>query len=156
MADNHPCIARDMYGLSKAMMELLISYFANTNPSATFFALRIGAVSSAGWSPTPRRAGSFTSCAYIDLGRVIDEDVIDAILRTLSVAPMPGMHVYNVVGPDNAAEDPVPEVIAKLPGKLSHVNTSFYTKPGNAYASLYDNRKIEREIGFKAKHSVRK
>ncbi len=154
--DDHPCLAREAYGLSKGMLEQLIAYFARTNPAVSFMQFRIGAVSPPGWIDKPRKAGSFTWGPFADLSRVIDADVIDGLVVALSATPKPGAHVYNLVGPDAACDDPVPEVVRVLPGEPAKVDTSWYAAPGRGFDSIFDMRKIKAELGFVPKHSVHK
>jgi UDP-glucose 4-epimerase len=155
--DEHPCLARDAYGLSKAMMEEMIGYFQRANPETEFINLRFGAVvDDATWEPPHITADSNTPIPFVLLARVLLSDILGAVTAALDSQPRPGVHVYNVVGPDAPCDDPVPEVLRVSSGeRVNALDFSWYQRPGHEHDALYAMDKIKDELGFMPQKSTR-
>lgn len=148
--DDHPYLARDAYGLSKAMVEDLTRYFGRLYPDAAFVNLRLGAVvDDETWRPEPIKVGTPMRFPFVELARVMLSDAVRALASVVDGPPSVGVRTYNVVGPDATCEDPVPEVVRALLGdKAEGLDMSAYERPGHARDPLYAMEKIERELGF--------
>ena len=155
--DDHPCLAHDAYGLSKALMEEVTRYFARISPEAEFTNLRLGAVvDDAQWTPSRVTAGAPLSIPFALLAHVLLSDVLAAFQTALDTSLRPGFHVYNVVAPDAACADPVVDVLrARFGARLDTLDLSAYTLPDRANAPLYAMEKIQRELGFTPQRSTR-
>jgi len=157
MPDEHPCLARDAYGLSKWMMEELTRYFARLTPDAEFTNLRLGAVvDDAQWTPPRTTVGAPLSIPFVQMGHVLLSDVLGAIQAVLQTPLRPGAHVYNVVAPDAASEDAVIDVLrAQFSARLDALDLSWYEQSGHEHGPLYAMDKIRNELGFVPQQSTR-
>jgi UDP-glucose 4-epimerase len=81
--DEHPCLAYDAYGFSKAMMEELTRYFHRVVPDSDFINLRIGLVDSTD-VPHLFGAGDPLGWPFVNLARITLGDLLRAL-----IAPSP-------------------------------------------------------------------
>lgn len=153
--DDHPCLARDAYGLSKAMVEELTRYFNRLVPDSDFIHFRIGGVLER-YRPDLIRVDTPQLRPFIDLPYVAVEDVLRAFTAAVEAPPQPGVRVLNLVGPDSNAGDPVAKIVrAALGPKADGLNLARYDMPGCEFAPVYESDAIENELGFRPTHSVR-
>ncbi|WP_042162054.1 NAD-dependent epimerase/dehydratase family protein [Paenibacillus gorillae] len=69
--DDHPCLATDAYGLSKAMAEEVTRYFHRAKPDTDFINIRLGAVvPDEDFEPPIINTATELSVPYVELGRV--------------------------------------------------------------------------------------
>jgi UDP-glucose 4-epimerase len=155
--DDHRCLARDAYGLSKALMEETTLYFQRANPDTEFINLRFGAVvDDATWEPPRINADQPTPYPFVMLARVLLSDVLRGVTAALESAPRPGVHVYNLVGPDAPCAATVPAVLRASSGPgLGSLDLSRYEQEGHEFDALYDMQKIRRELGFTPQNTTR-
>lgn len=151
-----PCLARDAYGLSKAMMESLADYFARLHTDAEFVSLRIGAVVESN-DPEPE----FVTCEpaplrpFLAFGLVGLTDVLVAMERIVDATARPGSRVYNVVAPDLRTFEVASEVLAAaLKERAGRLDLAPYAKPGRLASPVYSMREIFEDYGFKSAHKV--
>jgi UDP-glucose 4-epimerase len=155
--DEHPCLAEDAYGMSKAMVEQLIHYFHRKHPDTDFINYRLGAVvDDELWNPKPITVNTPLQIPFTNLSRVFVSDVLDALVTALEAPQQSGVRTYNVVGADASCDEPVAELLAhKLGGDEVQELISYYRIPGNEYAAIFDMSRIKAELGFEPKRSVR-
>ena len=135
--DEHPCLAYDAYGLSKAMMEELTRYFHRVVPDSDFINLRIGLVERAD-VPHHFRAGDPLGWPFVNLARVTLPELLTALDGAVAAPPRPGVRVFNVVTPRANCGDPVPAVLrACLGARAESIDMSWHESPGHAYDALY-------------------
>jgi nucleoside-diphosphate-sugar epimerase len=154
--DEHPCLARDMYGLSKSMVEDLTRYFQRVIPASDFIHLRFGAVGDA--LPPLYHTGTpqTRDLPFVHLAHVWLEDALRALTLVVTAPAQPGVRVYNVVGPQANCSDPVPDMLRVCLGERSEqLDLSGYARPGHAYDALYTMDKIRRDLGFIPEKSTR-
>lgn len=157
MADDHPCLARDMYGLSKAMMEELIGYFHRQTPEAEFVNLRFGSVVPEDWEPYAIDTSTQLGIPFILLARVYAEDVIEGISTIVASEAKPRIANYNLVGPDVGSIAPTAEMVRALLGdRAEGLDLSYYEQPGYAYKPLYSMDKIQADYGFVPSRDTRR
>jgi len=153
ITDDHPCLATDAYGLSKAMVEDLTRYFSRKYTDADFILLRFGGVAPDDtWSPEEVGLNTPLSLPITQLATVLASDVINAIEKSVESTDHRGVRVYNVVGPDATCNVPV---IAKLratfgDAKLEGFDFSYYEQQGNAHKPLFAMDKIKEELGHES------
>ncbi len=153
--DEHPCLAYDAYGFSKAMMEELTRYFHRVVPDSDFINLRIGLVSD---TDTPHlfRAGDPLGWPFVNLARVNLGDLLSALDRAASAPPQPGVRVFNVVTLRANCADPVPEVLRSCLGsRADQMDLSWYEKPGHSCDALYSMDAIKSALGFSPEEYTR-
>ena len=153
IADDHPCLATDAYGLSKAMVEDLTRYFSRKYTDTDFIHLRFGNVApDETWSPEEVDLHTALFLPITQLTHVLASDVVNAIEKSVESSNHTGVRVYNVVGPDANCDVPV---IAKLratfgDAKLEGFDFSYYEQPGNEHKPLFAMEKIKEELGHES------
>ena len=150
MRPDHPCIGRDAYGLSKAMMEEVLKHFSRNVPDADILALRLGAVvEEAAFDATLPPLASFPPWAAILLGRVGLSDVIRGFEAALAAPPRPGFRFYNLVAPDNCADEPTAKAARTIWGKsAAHLDLSSFERPGHEFDPFWSMDEIRDGLGF--------
>jgi UDP-glucose 4-epimerase len=145
--DEHPCLAYDAYGLSKAMMEELTRYFHRAVPDSDFINLRIGLVERAD-APHLFRVGDPLGWPFVNLARITLGDLLKALDCAVAAPPRPGVRVINVVTQQANCGDPVPAVLrACLGERAEELDLSWYERPGHAYDALYATDKLQGLLG---------
>jgi len=152
ISDDHPCLAADAYGLSKAMVEELTRYFHRCHKDIDFINLRFGAVASLDWTPPMLEADSRPTFPFITLGHVRAEDVVEGIAAALHAPLKPGVRTLNLVGPDSSSNLPVAEVLATIVG--DGYNLDYYQTPGHQYKPLYTMDRFQVEFNFEPSRST--
>jgi nucleoside-diphosphate-sugar epimerase len=151
--DDHPCLATDAYGLSKAMVEELTRYFQRIHKDTDFINLRFGAVAADDWIPPVLAAGSRPSLPFITMAHVYADDVVGGIAATLDAPLKPGVRTLNLVGPDATSNLPVAEVLGHI--SESSYNLDYYYFPGHKYKPLFAMDLFREEFGFVPIRSTR-
>lgn len=154
--DDHPCLATDAYGLSKAMVEQLVGYFHRQMPDAEFVTLRLGAVVEDSWvSPAPG-PDSRLSIPFVLLSRIYVSDVVRA-LAGIATAPLrAGSRQYNLVGPDiSSGADTISMLRGVLGAQADGYDLSYYEQPGHAFKPLFASSLANELPGFTAARSTR-
>lgn len=154
--EEHPRLVADPYGLSKAMGEDLARYFHRRSPDLDITCLRFGAVKdTATWVAPPVVVGTPVQFPFIELACVALSDVVRSVERALLSAPRPGVHVYNIVGPQASSDDEPLEVLRDRFGPdFAGIDVSSY-EAGNPRAPLYSTNLARQEIGFSAEVTIR-
>lgn len=154
--DDHPCLARDAYGFSKASMEELAKHFYRIEPTCDFKLLRFGAVVDDECPPSTTLAGGQMNIPFAELARVYLSDILQAIEFAIVAPHRPGVHIYNVVGPDASCADAVSKVLATHYGeRLNRGLLSRYDHAGHQHDALYTMQKIKDELGFVPRRPTR-
>lgn len=158
IADDHPFIGRDAYGLSKAMMEEVARCFSRAVPDSDFTCLRFGAVvDERTWDPPPVEAARLPPWGFILMGKVALADVLRGVMAVLDAPARPGCRVCNLVGPDNCCDVPVPAAIRALLGRRAEgLDLSPYERPGHEFDSLYGMTGMAQLFGFAPEVPVRR
>ncbi len=152
--DDHPCLATDAYGLSKALVEQLTHYFHRKHTDTEFVNLRLGAVANEDWLPPVVELESGMSVPFIVLGHVYASDVVEGMIRVLEAPLKPGVRNYNLVGPDINSNIPAAEVLVSILG--DSYNLDYYHFPGNEYKPLYAMERLQTDYGYLPIRSTRK
>lgn len=154
--DEHPCLARDAYGLSKAMVEDLTRYFNRVVPDSNFIHLRLGSVNDPAKPPRLFSEENPPKLPFVELGPVMLDDVVKALIAAINAPVKPGVRVYNVAGPDANCREPLPQVVrASLGEQAGPLDFAYFEQPGHSHSGLYSMEKIEKELGFKPGQSTR-
>ncbi|MFF2017348.1 NAD-dependent epimerase/dehydratase family protein [Paenibacillus sp. NPDC058177] len=151
--DEHPCLATDAYGLSKAMVEELTRYFHRIHTDADFINLRLGAVAAEDWIPPILETGSRPPLPFITMAHVYADDVVRGIAAALHAPPRPGVRTLNLVGPDVTSNLPVTKIMSNILGDF--YNLDYYHFPGHNYRPLYTMDRFKEEFGFVPVRSTR-
>ncbi|MBP1965674.1 NAD-dependent epimerase/dehydratase family protein [Paenibacillus aceris] len=151
---NHPCLATDAYGLSKALVEELTRYFQRVNPDTDFINLRFGAVANEDWLPPLIEKDKRMAVPFIVLGHVYASDVVEAIVRVVEAPIKSGVRNFNLVGPDISSTIPAREILSSILG--AHYDLDYYKLPGNEYKPLYVMDDFIAEFGYEPRRSTRR
>lgn len=152
IGDDHPCLATDAYGLSKAMVEDLARYFARSTRDACFINLRIGVVWPDQATPIGASPGRCRT-PFCDLAGIMLADVVDALGRCVRAPMKPGLRVMNLTGPDATSDESVHDVLAAA-GVTAGLD--YFDRPGSSHHPVYSTDRIESELGFVARYSTRR
>jgi UDP-glucose 4-epimerase len=150
---DHPCLAADAYGLSKALVEELTRYFHRVNPDTDFINLRFGAVANEDWVPPLVEKDKRMSVPFIVLGHVYESDVVEGIIRVVDAPIKSGVRNFNLVGPDISSTIPALEILSSILG--DHYGLDYYKLPGNEYKPLYAMDDFIAEFGYEPRRSTR-
>lgn len=157
ISDDHPCLAKDAYGFSKAMTEELTRYFHRFHPDTDFTNFRFGAVVPEDWMPPPIGPDSNLSVPFVLLSRVYVSDAVDALVRAAEAPMKKGVRTCNLVGPDSSCGVPTLDMLhAVLGDQADRYDLSYYTIPGNENKPVFCMDYVRDELGFKPAVSTRK
>ena len=147
--DEHPCLARDAYGLSKYLMEETSRYFSRAQPDLEITVLRLCSIFP-GRGPTPKVATAERPPTYAlaSITKMTLKDSVAAFSRALQTDLGPGFRIFNA-GPQRAwTEVPVATLLDRwLDGQVS---ASHYQSELQAFDSVFAVNAIAEELGFVA------
>jgi UDP-glucose 4-epimerase len=155
--DDHPCLARDPYGLSKALMEELIRYVHRVAPETDFTVVRLGAVQDeASWSPGDRLVPDGLDLPFLELGHVALGDAIRGLRAAVDAPHRPGVRILNLVAPEATCARPVAEVLrGSARVRASRLDLSWFERPGHERDPVYRIDAIRDALGFVPSVSLR-
>ena len=148
--DEHPCLDRHGYGLSKHLMEEITEYYQRQNEDIDVINLRLSSVAPDERMPLPARVCPLQEWS---LGRITVMARSDAIqvFKLAAEAPYePGVRIMNAAAPKAWVIDPVAQILRNWWN--DDVDVSYFEQPGHEYDSVYDVHQIKEEINFVAKH----
>ena len=146
--DEHPCLDRDGYGLSKFLMEEITKYYQRQNGALDVINLRLSSVAPDDRMPAPRKVGPLGQWALGGITLMALSDAVRAFSLAAEAPYEPGVRIMNATGPKAWAADPVADILRTWWG--DDVDVSHFEQPGHEYDSVYDVRRIEDELGFVA------
>jgi nucleoside-diphosphate-sugar epimerase len=144
--DDHPCLARDAYGLSKHLMEDLAAYFARLQPEADILCLRLSSVAPDGQLPPARGAHPLGPWSLGGITLMACSDAVLLLRRALELPPRPGFRLRNAAPRRAWVRVPTAEVLEGWYG--AGVDLSALRQPGQPYASAFDVRALEEDLGL--------
>ena len=146
--DEHPCLDRDGYGFSKYLMEEVTRYYQRQNGFLDVINLRLSSVCVDVASTPPGGVRPLGDWALAGITMMTLRDAVRAFRMAAESTYTPGVRTLNAAGPNVWANAPTGEILRHWWG--DEVDLSYFDEPGNAFASVFDVRKIERELGFVA------
>ena len=148
--DEHPCLDRDGYGLSKYLMEELTRYVQRQDPGLDVINLRLSSVCPDS-APRPLvEPRPLTEWALGSITMMTLRDAVAAFTAAVESPLKPGLRILNATGPRAWVATPVAEVLRRWWG--DDVDLSWFERPGHEWDSAYDVRRIEAELGFVARY----
>lgn len=146
--DEHPCLDRDGYGLSKYLMEEVTRYYQRQEATLDVINLRLSSVRP---DDNPGQLTGVRPLGQWALGSITVMVLADAV-RAFTLAAeapyQPGLRILNATASRAWASAPTADILRHWWG--SDVDLTYFEQPGNAYAAAYDVSAIERELGFTA------
>lgn len=145
--DEHPCLDRDGYGVSKFLMEEITKYYSRQNEDIDVINLRLSSVPHGGLPPlrevSPPRQWGLGSLTVMDL-----PDAVRAFTLAAEAPHQAGVRIMNASGPKAWVADPVVDILRNWWG--DDVDLSHFEQPGHEYDSVYDVSRIKDELNFVA------
>lgn len=147
--DEHPCLDRDGYGVSKYLMEEVTKYYQRQNDTLDVINLRLASIADDNSLPEPRRVCPLGQWALGSITIMALSDAVCAFTLAAESPHVPGVRILNATAPQAWVADPVADVLRGWWG--DDVDVSHFEQPGHAYDAVYDVSRIEQELGFVAK-----
>lgn len=142
---DHPCDARDAYGLSKALMEEVCAYLQRGDPELAMTVLRLGVVVPEGTPPVDAEALGRIDLPFTSLATIAVQDVLGVIEQSLELGP--GFRQFNAVASWLPTPLPVRDALASTLGARSNdLDLSAYSDAGPT--SFYQNAELIRATGY--------
>ncbi len=148
MDDEHPCLDRDGYGVSKYLMEEVTRYLHRKMPEIDVVNLRLAAVYPDENPPAkvqPCDLGEWAAGGVTLLSR---SQAVKAFVLALEAELKPGVRILNAVSPKAWIAGPTAKVLRQWWG--DEVDLSYFAQEGNEQASIYSADAIAKELGFVA------
>ena len=146
--DEHPCLDRDGYGLSKYLMEQITKYYQRQNEDIDVINLRLSTVLPDDRMPEPKPAHPLRQWALGGITLMPRSDAVRAFTLAAEAPHKPGVRIMNTTCPKAWVADPVADVLRNWWG--DDVDASYFEQPGREYDSVYDVSRIKSELGFVA------
>ena len=143
--DDHPCLDRDGYGLSKYLMEKVTEYYVRQNPRIDVVNLRFAVVVPDDGMPPKVGVCPVGQWAVGSITMLPRSKAVQILKRAVESPVKPGVRTMNAVSSTAWTSAPVAEVLRNWWG--DSVDLSYFEKPGNEYASVFANRLIAQEFG---------
>ena len=147
--DDHPCDSANVYGLSKFFVEEISRYFSRLHQDVEFTLFRIGVVLAETAVVADENRISKMWRPFCTLGCISVTDVVDAFQKAVQRRVESGVHIMNLVADKSYSTIPTIEALKLALGeRADDLDLSFYKKPGNEHAGLYDLSTINNFIEF--------
>ncbi len=146
--DEHPCLDRDGYGVSKYLMEEVTKYYQRQNDDIDVINLRLASIADDETLPEPRRVSPLGQWALGGITIMALSDAVRALTLAAEAPHTPGVRILNATAPKAWVADPVADVLRGWWG--DSVDVSYFEQPDHAYDAVYDVSRIEKELGFVA------
>jgi UDP-glucose 4-epimerase len=144
--DDHPCLDRDGYGVSKYLMEKVTEYYSRQQPDIDIINFRIGSVM---LNEEPLyKTGPLPEWSLGYICKLPVRDVISAITLALEAAPKPGVRTMNLAGSRIHTEGTVREIFSAWYPDTKY-DFTLYDRPGHERDGLFTSQRIHDELGFK-------
>lgn len=148
IADEHPCLDRDGYGLSKYLMEEVTRYYQRQEETLDVINLRLSSVRPDENPGQPTGVRALGQWALGSITVMLLADAVRAFTLAAEAPYQPGVRILNATAARAWASAPTADILRHWWG--DETDLSYFAQPGNDYASAYDVRAIERELGFTA------
>jgi len=144
--DEHPCLDRSGYGLSKYLMEEISKYCHRQNEEIDVINLRLSSVCADDRMPPLKEVGSLSEWSLGGITIMNLTDAVRAFVMSAEASYHPGVRIMNAASPKAWTSVPVVEILRNWWG--DDVDLSHFEQPGHEYNSVYEVSRIKREIGF--------
>lgn len=148
--DEHPCLDRDGYGLSKYLMEEVTKYHQRQKDDIDVINLRLASVGAQAYEP-----GGLHPIGEWCLGGITQmllSDAVRAFTMAAEAPYKPGVRIMNATTPKAWNTVPTAEILSNWWG--NDVDVSHFRKKGHEFDSAYDVSLIKKELGFVAEKSM--
>lgn len=146
--DEHPCLDRNGYGLSKYLMEEVTRYYQHQQAEIDVINLRLSSVARDNALPPLQRAQELHEWAPAGITVMALSDAVRAFALAVEAPHCSGVRVLNATGPRAWVAEPMSKVLRAWWG--DEIDVSHYDDASKAFDSLYDVRRIRAALGFVA------
>jgi nucleoside-diphosphate-sugar epimerase len=146
--DEHPCLDRDGYGLSKYLMEEITKYYGRQNPFLDIINLRLAALFPDDEPPPLIEPGKIFPWALGGITKMSLSDAVRAFVLAIEAPYSPGVKIYNAVSQAAWVKDSTEEVLRSW--WKDNVDLSYFKTQRNPRASVFDATNIKAFLGFEA------
>lgn len=154
--DEHPCLDRDGYGLSKYLMEEVTRYLSRQNESLDFINIRLASIVPDERVLTPREAGPITEWAFGSISLMRLGDAVRCFTLAAEAPHKAGVRIMNAVGAQANVADSVPALLRSWYGDdANDMDFSHYARPGHEQDAVYAIERIRDELGFVPQMRIR-
>jgi nucleoside-diphosphate-sugar epimerase len=148
ISDEHPCLDRDGYGLSKFLMEEITKYYQRRNADLDIINLRLASIAADEKMPAAISVMPLPEWTLGHITIMARSDAVRAFTLAAESPHQPGVRILNATGPKAWTARPVAEILGAWWG--NDVDLSHHRQKGHEYDSVYDVRRIQQELGFVA------
>lgn len=148
--DEHICLDRNGYGLSKYLMEEISRYCHRQQEEIDIINLRLSSVCADDRMPPLKKVAPLPEWGLGGLTIMNLTDAVRAFAISAEASYQPGVRIMNATGPKAWTAVPVVEILRNWWG--NEVDLSYFEQPGHEYNSVYEVDRIRQEIGFVAEH----
>lgn len=146
--DEHPCLDRNGYGLSKFMMEEITRYVQRQTETIDVINLRLSTVRPDDDLPPPQKVGPLGPWSLGGITVMALSDAVRAFSLAIESPLKPGVRVLNATAPKAWVADPVAAILKNWWGDA--VDVGYFENSQRQFASVYTVERIEAELGFVA------
>ena len=148
--DDHPCLDRDGYGLSKHLMEQIAHYYSRQNELIDVINLRLSSVVND--DATPQGLSDLGEWSLGSITVTVLSDVVRLFSLAAEADPVTGVRTMNATCSRAWSTIPTAEVLRHWWG--NEVDLSHYEQKGHKHDSAYDVARIAKELGFVASKTL--
>ncbi len=153
--DEHPCLDRDGYGVSKYLMEEMTRYVSRQTPDADIINIRLASIIREDATPSPVQPGPVGQWSIGAPSLMYLSDAVRCFTMAAESPAKPGVRIMNAVGAQACVGAPVPDVLRAWYGAdADELDMSHYERPGHERDPLYTIDRVREEIGFAPLRSV--
>lgn len=144
--DEHPCLDRDGYGLSKYLMEEVTRYYQRQNESIDVINLRLASICPND-APPPGGVRPLTEWALGGITVMTLRDAVRAFQLAAESPLRPGVRIMNATAPKAWTSAPTAEVLRHW---WPEADVSHFEQPDHTFDAAYAVDRIREELGFVA------
>ncbi len=146
VTENHPCLDRDGYGVSKYLMEEVSRYISRQKTELDILNIRLSSTGTRREVPD-RMHERAEWCLGAPTYMVVD-DAVNLFSLAIESPLKPGYRVVNGVADRWWSSTPTAEQLCHWWG--GEVDVSYFERPGNEYANAFDSSRVKEALGFEA------
>jgi len=146
--DEHPCLDRHGYGMSKYLMEEITRYYQRQNEDIDVINLRLSSIAPDERMPTLATVSPLQEWSLGRITVMARSDAIQAFTLAAEAPHKPGVRTMNAAPPKAWVADPVAQILRNW--WKDDVDLSYFEQSGHEYDSVYDVSQIRKELNFVA------
>jgi len=150
IGDEDGCQDRDGYGFSKYLMEEVTRYLCRQKPDLDILNIRLASTGED--TPMPKGLCSRGPWCLAGLTYMVLDDAVDLFILAVETPLKPGLRIVNGVCTHAWSKVPTAEQLRHWWG--NQVDISYFEKPENRYAAIFDTARLKQELRFEATRTL--